>query len=71
MSAVPSPTATRSTTAIGAGLCGLAGAGAGSIIVASLAAHPELTDGWLHAARYTARCSFLLFMLVFVARPWH
>jgi DMSO/TMAO reductase YedYZ heme-binding membrane subunit len=59
------------TAAIGLALCALAAAGAGAIIAASLAAHPGHAEGWLHAARYTARLSFLLFLPVFVARPWH
>jgi methionine sulfoxide reductase heme-binding subunit len=28
-------------------------------------------EGWLHAARYTARFSFVIFLAVFLSRPWH
>jgi len=71
MSAATSRPAATGTAAVGAGLCALAAVGAGAIVAGSLASHPDGTEGWLHAARYSARFSFVLFMLVFVARPWH
>ena len=49
----------------------VAAAAAGSIIAVSIAAYPALEEGWRHAARYTARFSFMIFLVVFVARPWH
>jgi sulfoxide reductase heme-binding subunit YedZ len=61
----------RSTTVITVALCAVAAAGASSIIAASIAEYSVLTEGWRHAARYTARFSFMIFLAVFVARPWH
>jgi len=63
--------ASRRTTRITVALCAVAAAGATCIIAVSIAGHPVLTEGWRHAARYTARFSFLIFLAVFVARPWH
>jgi DMSO/TMAO reductase YedYZ heme-binding membrane subunit len=60
----------RSKRSIIATLCALAAVGACSIISASIVAFPEV-DGWHHAARYTARFSFALFLIVFLVRPWH
>lgn len=71
MSAVSSPAASRSQLTLGAALCALSAGVAGTIIGVSLASYPDGTEGWLHAARYTARFSFLVFTIVFVARPWH
>jgi DMSO/TMAO reductase YedYZ heme-binding membrane subunit len=61
----------NNTAAVAGTLWALSAAGASGIIAASLAAYPDGTDGWLHAARYTARFAFLVFVPVFVARPWH
>jgi len=71
MSAVTSPAIARSSTIIAGGLCALAAVVAGATIARALGAHPDTTEGWLHAARYTARFSFELFVVVFVARPLH
>jgi DMSO/TMAO reductase YedYZ heme-binding membrane subunit len=61
----------RSTTAIASALCALAVVGAGTIIATSVATYPDPTEGWRHAARYTARFSFVIFLAVFLSRPWH
>jgi DMSO/TMAO reductase YedYZ heme-binding membrane subunit len=63
--------APRRATLIAVALCAVAAAGATGIIAVSIAADPVLTEGWRHAARYTARFSFLIFLAVFVVRPWH
>jgi len=61
----------RNRTSIAVALCAVAAVGASSIIATSLAAYPVPSDGWQHAARYTARFSFVIFLAVFLARPWH
>jgi sulfoxide reductase heme-binding subunit YedZ len=61
----------RDRTAIAVALCAMAATVAVSIIATSIAAYPTAAEGWRHAARYTARFSFVVFLLVFVARPWH
>src|SRR5262245_53298540 len=71
MTAVSARPAAARTQATGFALCGAAAAVATGVIIASLAAFPEANDGWLHAARYTARVSFLFFVPVFYARAWH
>lgn len=68
--AVVSP-GTRRTTGIVVALCAAAAAGSSVIIAISVAGYPVPTEGWRHAARYTARFSFVIFLGVFVARPWH
>jgi len=52
-------------------LVALAALGAGAVVVSALASRADPDEGWLRAAQLTARFSFALFMLVFVARPWH
>jgi methionine sulfoxide reductase heme-binding subunit len=59
------------TTAVAAALCAVAAAAAISIIAISVADYPLSTDGWQHAARYTARFSFVIFLVVFAVGPWH
>ena len=59
------------TTVIAVALCAAAAAGATWIIAESVTGYAVPTEGWRHAARYTARFSFLIFLAVFVARPWH
>ena len=71
MTAVSARPSAARTQATGFALCAAAFAVAGSAVLASLAAFPEARDGWQHAARYTARVSFLFFVPVFYARPWH
>ena len=63
--------APRHTTVITVALCAVAAAGATCIIAESVTGSAVPTEGWRHAARYTARFSFLIFLAVFVARPWH
>src|SRR5262245_513856 len=71
MSVATASTGARSTTAVAVTLCAVAAAVASSIIATSVAAYPVLTEGWLHAARFTARFSFVIFLIFFLARPWH
>jgi methionine sulfoxide reductase heme-binding subunit len=71
MTAVSARPAVRASSAIGFALCSAVAAAATGVILASLAAFPEANEGWLHAARYTARLSFLVFLPVFLARPLH
>jgi len=71
MTAASARSTALGTTALGFLLCGAAAAGATAVILASLAAFPDADDSWRHAARYTARFSFLVFLPVFLARPWH
>jgi sulfoxide reductase heme-binding subunit YedZ len=61
----------RSNGPVIATLCGLAAVGACSIIATSLVAFPDGFEGWRYAARYTARFSFSVFLIVFLVRPWH
>ena len=44
---------------------------ASALAAAGIAAGTDPEDGWQHAARYTARCSFLLFVPVFIASSWN
>jgi DMSO/TMAO reductase YedYZ heme-binding membrane subunit len=71
MTAVSARPAAARTQAIGVLLCGAAALAGTVVILASLAAFPGANDGWLHAARYTARLSFLFFVPVFFARAWN
>jgi DMSO/TMAO reductase YedYZ heme-binding membrane subunit len=71
MTAVSARPAAARTQSTGFLLCGAAALVGTGVILASLAAFPAVSDGWLHAARYTARLSFLFFVPVFYARAWH
>jgi DMSO/TMAO reductase YedYZ heme-binding membrane subunit len=71
MTTASARSASGTTAAVAGTLWALAAAGAIGIIAGSLAAYPDASEGWLHAARYTARFAFLTFVPVFVARPWH
>ena len=71
MTAVSARPAAARTQATGFLLSGAAALVATGVILGSLAAFPEADDGWLRAARYTARLSFLFFVPVFYARAWH
>src|SRR5262249_51404182 len=54
-----------------ASLCLAAAAVAGAAIWLGRAIGSDVTEGWLLAARYTARVSFLLFLPVYCASSWH
>jgi methionine sulfoxide reductase heme-binding subunit len=71
MTAVSARPAAARTQATGFLLCGAAALVGTAVILASLAAFPAGSDGWQHAARYTARLAFLFFVPVFYARAWH
>lgn len=71
MTAVSARPAAARTQATGFLLCSAAALVGTGVILASLAAYPAANDGWQHAARYTARLSFLFFVPVFYARAWH
>jgi methionine sulfoxide reductase heme-binding subunit len=71
MTAVSARSAATRTPTLGFAICGAVAAAATGVILTSLAMFPEAKDGWLHAARYTARLSFLVFLPVFLARPLH
>jgi sulfoxide reductase heme-binding subunit YedZ len=71
MTAVSARPAAARTQTTGLLLCGGAALVATAVILGSLAAFPGASDGWQHAARYTARFSFLVFVPVFYVRAWH
>lgn len=51
--------------------CALALAGAFAALVHGVVAGGSVAESWQLAARYTARFSFLIFAVVYAARPWH
>src|SRR5688572_27916212 len=71
MTAVSARPAAARTQSTGFLLCGAAALVGTGVILATLAASPAGSDGWLHAASYPARLLFLFFVPVFDARAWH
>ena len=63
------PTARRSHTS--AAFCAIAAALACAAIAIGFALGADRTEAWLLAARYTARLSFPIFLLVFLSTPWN
>jgi DMSO/TMAO reductase YedYZ heme-binding membrane subunit len=52
-------------------LVALAAAGGATAVVAGVLAASDLAGSWQHAARYTARFAFLVFVVVYGASAWH
>jgi DMSO/TMAO reductase YedYZ heme-binding membrane subunit len=66
----PRPAATRSPS-LTPRLCAAAFVLASGALALGLASGAAPDERWQHAARYTARLAFLLFLPVYVASSWH
>jgi methionine sulfoxide reductase heme-binding subunit len=70
VAALPESALTRPVSTTGR-LCAFAGLGALLVVGYALHGGASAAESWQLAARYTARFSFMVFLLVFLARPWN